>query len=53
MIGGDAEHIAFASLAQIPLDVADAVDRIACDPGEGDARRNGARDHLRGKLRLR
>jgi hypothetical protein len=34
VIGGDAEHIAFASLAQIPLDVADALDAVTRNPGE-------------------
>lgn len=53
MIGGNAGHITFANLAQIPLDVADAIDAVARNPGKWDARRNGARDHLRGKLRLR
>ena len=52
MIGVDAEHIAFAGLAQVALDIADAIDAIGRNPAERHASRKGALDHLGRKLRL-
>src|SRR5208283_2872307 len=34
MIGIDAEYIAFTGLAQLPLDIADPIDAVSCNPAE-------------------
>src|SRR5208282_3409977 len=52
MIGIDAEYIAFTGLAQLPLDIADPIDAISCNPAERHASCKGALDHLGCKLRL-
>ena len=52
MIGVDAEYIAFAGMAQVPLDVADAVDAIGRNPAERYAGRGRALYHLGRKPRL-
>ena len=52
MIGANAEHVPLASLAQIPLDIADTVHRIGRDPTKRDASSFGTRNHLRRQLGL-
>ena len=48
----DAQHIAYPSSAQIPLDVANAINGVSGDPPERNACRECARDHRGGELRL-
>jgi hypothetical protein len=42
--GGDAQHVAFAGLAQRPLDLTDAVDGVGHHPPERHTSRDGTRE---------
>ena len=48
----DAEHIPFASPAQVALNAADTVNGISRDPAERHTGRDGSRDHAGRDLRL-
>ena len=45
MGGMDAKHIPLAGPAQVPFDVADAIDSVARNPAERHSGGNGALDH--------
>jgi len=52
LVGLHPEHIPFAGAAQRHLDVADAIDRIGGDEGEGNFGGDGALDHGERQRRL-
>jgi len=52
MGGADAKHITLAGAAQVSLDVADTIDRIAGYPSEWNRGGNGTHNHPGCELRL-
>ena len=52
MRAADPEHVAFAGLAELLFDIANAVDRVTGNPLEWHGRRDRAGDHCPGELRL-